>query len=213
MSRVEHDCLASWEKYCSEFEIKRWDENSFNVDFCSFSKEAYKLKKFAFVSDVARLNALYNEGGIYFDTDMLLTRSIPDNFLRNKYFVGMEDSRLCNAAAIGFSKGNHIAGSILDTYLKMESFTEDKIITKVISPFFLNVLSQDSDGLILDPSVFYPLPYKLRKFHYNKFLKPSTIGVHLWGGSWKKDEWTIKEILRYCISKFYVPKYILDYKP
>ena len=47
-------CIASWEKVCPDYEIKRWDESNFDVRQNPFIKAAYEAKKWAFVSDYAR---------------------------------------------------------------------------------------------------------------------------------------------------------------
>lgn len=47
-------CIASWQKYCPNYQIKEWNEANFDVNCCSYVKEAYKAQKWAFVSDYAR---------------------------------------------------------------------------------------------------------------------------------------------------------------
>lgn len=42
----------------------RWDESNFPIDQYSYAKEAMQAGKMAFVSDVARIYALYEWGGV-----------------------------------------------------------------------------------------------------------------------------------------------------
>ena len=63
-------CMASWKKYLPEYELKEWNEDNFDLDLFPFTREAYESRKYAFVTDVVRLYALYNEGGVYMDTDV-----------------------------------------------------------------------------------------------------------------------------------------------
>ena len=51
-------CIASWKRYCPEYEIIEWNEENFDIHFNAYVEEAYEAKKWAFVSDVARLYAL-----------------------------------------------------------------------------------------------------------------------------------------------------------
>ena len=75
-------CIDSWKKYCPEYEIIEWNEDNFDVDFCDYSHDALSRKKNgAFVSDIARLKVLYDNGGIYLDTDVELHSSL-DNLLK-----------------------------------------------------------------------------------------------------------------------------------
>ena len=64
-------CMKTWEKL-KDFKIIEWNESNFDIESNPFVREAYKNKKWAFVSDYVRAWAIYNYGGIYFDTDILL---------------------------------------------------------------------------------------------------------------------------------------------
>ena len=58
-------CIESWKRVLPGYEIKEWNESNFDINFNTYTKSAYDNKKWAFVSDVARLKALLDEGGIY----------------------------------------------------------------------------------------------------------------------------------------------------
>lgn len=62
--------ISTWQKYCPDYEIKEWNESNFDVNQNQYCREAYETKKWAFVSDYARLKILYEYGGIYMDTDV-----------------------------------------------------------------------------------------------------------------------------------------------
>lgn len=66
-------------------------ENNFNLECCDFTRESYNAKKWAFLSDCARLYIVYHEGGIYLDTDVELVKSL-DEVLNNDCFFGEETS-------------------------------------------------------------------------------------------------------------------------
>ena len=68
-------CIASWKKFCPDFEICEWNEDNCDYLAMSFMAEAYAAKKYAFVSDVMRLIVLEQYGGVYFDTDVEVVRS------------------------------------------------------------------------------------------------------------------------------------------
>ena len=79
-------CINSWRKFCPDYEIIEWNESNYNIHKIPFIAEAYDAKKYAFVSDYARLDIIYNEGGIYLDTDVELIRSL-DTLLSNNSFI------------------------------------------------------------------------------------------------------------------------------
>ena len=77
--------IESWKRFCPDYEIVRWDESNFDVTQNQYCYEAYKAKKWAFVSDYARLWILVNYGGIYMDTDVEVRKKwmrFPLSYLR-----------------------------------------------------------------------------------------------------------------------------------
>lgn len=52
-------CIESWKKFFPGYEILEWNENNFDVNCIEYAREAYAAKKWAFVSDYARLKILY----------------------------------------------------------------------------------------------------------------------------------------------------------
>ena len=82
-------CIASWKKYLPDYEIKEWNEDNFDVNVVPYTREAYAAKKYAFVSDYARFKILYEEGGLYFDTDVEVIKPFDDIIARGA-FMGCE---------------------------------------------------------------------------------------------------------------------------
>lgn len=82
-------CIESWKKYLPDYEIKEWNEDNFDVNIISYTKEAYETKKYAFVSDYARFWILYHYGGLYFDTDVEIIKPI-DDIIEKGPFMGCE---------------------------------------------------------------------------------------------------------------------------
>ena len=112
--RVKH-CIESWKKYLPDYEIIEWNEDNFDINYNDFTRKAYENKKWAFVSDVARLWVLYNEGGIYMDTDVEVYKPL-DEFLDNEGFTGFEDIHYPVTATMGAVKNNPVIKLMLDYY-------------------------------------------------------------------------------------------------
>ncbi len=83
-------CIASWQKFLPDYEIKRWDESNFDVNIIPYTQQAYESKKYAFVSDYARFWILYKFGGLYFDTDVEIIRPM-DDIIAAGPFMGCEN--------------------------------------------------------------------------------------------------------------------------
>ncbi|WP_270582801.1 glycosyltransferase family 32 protein [Bacteroides fragilis] len=108
-------CIKSWHKYLPDYEFKLWDEQSFDITSNKWCQEAYKQKKYAFVADYVRLKVLYEQGGIYLDTDIQLYKSL-NPFLSNEAFMGFERNEILSMGGMGFKKNNKIIKELLDYY-------------------------------------------------------------------------------------------------
>ena len=84
-----NECINSWKEVLPDYEIICWDEGKFDIKSVPFVNEAYAEKKWAFAADYIRVYALFNEGGIYLDSDVLVKKSF-DAFLNNKLFTAVE---------------------------------------------------------------------------------------------------------------------------
>ena len=94
LPKLAYQCIESWKKYLPDYEIKCWNEENSDLDECAFVREAYDNKKWAFVADYIRTKAIYEYGGIYFDTDMEITKPIDNIIKENQGFLGVEDSHM-----------------------------------------------------------------------------------------------------------------------
>ena len=107
--------IANWQKHCPGYEIKEWNENNFDIRLNRYCEEAYATKKWAFVSDVARLWALVHEGGVYMDTDVELVRPL-DRLLTNKAFLGFEGTQWVGTNLIGAEPSHSFFIELLKSY-------------------------------------------------------------------------------------------------
>ncbi len=154
--------LNSWKKHCPNYEFKLWNEDNFDVSSHEFTKYAYKLKKYAFVSDVVRLYAVYTEGGIYFDLGVEMFKSIDD--LVNScdaFFAFQNEILITTGLGFGADKGNIIVKNMLEVYNNID-ITEDTKFSSIACPKFntqtlvkicpqikMNGMAQNIDGIRL----------------------------------------------------------------
>ena len=109
--------IRSWSKFCPDYEIKLWSEKNFDIESHPFMKAAYDTKAWAFVSDYARLKIIYEEGGVYLDTDVELLKPL-DELLENECYIGIEQNgNRCNTG-LGFGAEIHspVVKKMLDAY-------------------------------------------------------------------------------------------------
>ena len=122
LPKLAKKCIQSWKKYLPDYEIIKWSEENFDINECPFVKEAYEKKKYAFVADYARTKALKEMGGIYFDTDMEVTKNIDDLFISDT-FLGIEDTGYV-AVGVWYEKNKNalLPTELLKIYKNMSGF-------------------------------------------------------------------------------------------
>lgn len=193
LSKLALKCIESWKKYLPDYEIKLWNEDNFDFNQNEFVKQAYINKKWAFVSDYARLKAISEYGGLYFDTDIEIVKDI-GNILKQECFMGIEDSKLVNAAIIGASKPhNKFIDEMVKIYESHDKFDIENIytisipaqITKKLNEYGFdkesNNIQKLSNGVSVYPrEYFYPLSYD----HQNNVFTENTCAIHHFDATW-----------------------------
>lgn len=136
-------CIASWKKYCPNYEIIEWNEHNFDIYLNGYTKMCYEEKKYAFLSDYARLVIIKEQGGIYFDTDVEVIRNI-DELLMQEAFYGFENEAFV-ATGLGFGAvpGHESVRLLLAAYDRYQKGTQG-----VMTCPALNTQALETAGLI-----------------------------------------------------------------
>lgn len=213
-------CIASWKKYFPDYEIKRWDENNFDVNIIPYTKEAYAAKKYAFVSDYARFWILYRYGGLYFDTDVEVIRSMDDIITRGPFMgcqgeaeqlvKGSRDKATALGVApglgLGVNPGLGLYKKLLDIYEGMH-FDRDSngvplyTVVDITTDLLVKEGLENTNGIQYIGGVYiYPVDYFNPISIVTKKLKitKNTRSIHHFMASWMKESIfsKIKDILR-----------------
>ncbi|KML27270.1 MULTISPECIES: glycosyltransferase family 32 protein [Priestia] len=202
-------CIDTWKNHLSDYEIIEWNEKIFDINCNSYVKEAYDSKKFAFVSDYARIHALYNFGGIYLDTDVEVFKSF-DNLLHHDSFWGFEQENFIATSTIGAAKENKIIKVFLDSYGEKSFIKKDgrfdqstnvAIVTKILENIGLkkNGEYQEIDGI----GTFYPQTYFSPYDYINcrKQITKDTYAMHHFYKSWLPPKARLKSNLKVLTAK------------
>ncbi|WP_203287284.1 glycosyltransferase [Metabacillus sp. cB07] len=193
-------CINSWRNHLSEYEIIEWNEQNFDVNCNSYTKQAYRLKKYAFVSDYVRVYALYQYGGIYLDTDVEVFKSF-DTFLHHQLFWGFEQENYIATSTIGAAKKDTFIKMFLDSYehknFKNDDGTLDQITNVAIVSELLSKGGVKLNGKyqeIEKLGVFYPQTYfsPFDYINYRIFKTENTYAMHHFYKSWLPPKARIK---------------------
>ncbi len=187
------NCIESWKKFCPDYEIVEWNEDNFDVHICPYVSEAYKQKKWAFVSDYARFWILFNYGGLYFDTDVEIINSI-DAVVKKGPFMGIEPTGgVAPGLGIGAEKGMNIYSEILTYYKELHFMNEDGTLNEhTVVEYTSNILEKHgwrkeekivqniSDITIYPDEYFCPYNYNTGKLT----ITSNTVSIHHYTASW-----------------------------
>lgn len=186
-------CIQSWRKFFPGYQIKKWDEDNFDIaSAVPYVQEAYKHKKYAFVSDYVRLYALYTEGGIYFDTDVEVLKPMNDIIETNKFIMGFEDRDKLSTAVIASSLNVSHIKVLLDDYSIRHFVNADgdlDLTTNVvtITKYFESIgLKLNNTEQCVDEIHFFPADYfSPQSWESGKYrLTANTYTIHFFAGTW-----------------------------
>ena len=190
-------CIDSWRKFFSDYEIKEWNEDNFDVNIIKYTQDAYNAKKYAFVSDYARIWILYNYGGVYFDTDVEVISSMTD-IIEKGPFMGFEinnstENKIAVNPGLGIGSPSRLElyKDILDVYSNLNFWIGSKINLYAIVRITTDILTinglknvdgaQTVNGITIYPSEFFN-PLDSLTGRLNKTANTRTI--HWYDNSW-----------------------------
>lgn len=192
LPKLALECIASWKKHLPDYEIKEWNESNFPIDDYIFAKEALANRKFAHVSDVCRLHALKEEGGIYMDTDVEVLKSL-DSFLHHTAFSGFENDDFVPTGIMASENEGEWVQELLEYYHNkpfvntdgsLETISNTFIITKMMKRkgFKMNNRFQE----IKEYVAFYPNEYFCPKSYKTGSidLTENSYCIHHFAKSW-----------------------------
>ena len=198
-------CIRSWKKMCPDYKIICWDESNFDVSVHPFVQAAYVAKKWAFVSDYARLKVVYEYGGIYLDTDVELKKNL-DSLRYNQCYIGIQqDGFLCNTGlGFGATKFNPVVKKMLEKYDGL-LFSEDRVL-ELACPA-LNDAAIRKYGTIkneeiteLEEVTVYPPKY-FDPYGGKNLLCEETYSIHHYAASWTKKRNVFKRKIARLIGQ------------
>lgn len=195
ISTKHQSFIDGWKDKLIDYNFKLWNESNTPMSL-SYLKKAYKNKNWANISNYVRLYAIYQEGGIYLDTDIEVLKSF-DDLLNQRCFLGFEVDQVeanhaINNAVIGAIPKHPVIGEIMDKLLQEFDGTEQAHLSSpVLTTRILRDKGLNSYGdQYLDDVHLYPKEY-FYPFAWNEQFSPeciqdNTYCVHFMDMSWKK---------------------------
>lgn len=211
---IVQKCLESWQRYMPDYEIRRWDETNIDVNASPFMREAYEMKKFAYVSDYARYKILNDNGGVFLDTDVELIKSF-SHLLDNDVVLGINKHVKKNIVFVNpgvfmaATKGSSLINEVLSFYDTLHFIDENgapdyshsspRVLTSILIKrhgFKVKDMTQTLEGNIkvMNSDFFDPInPRKL--FGQKLEITENTVAIHHGAASWMPMSKKIKRLL------------------
>lgn len=213
--------MDTWVKFCPDYEIIRWDESNYDLEKNDYVKEAYRCRKWAFLTDYVRLDVVYQEGGIYLDTDVELVRSL-DPLLECACFMGMEQ---VGTVATGLGFGAEAGHPFLmenkrvyeeNSFIQPDGTFKPEICVKITTRLLENLglvnenRIQDVGGVRIYPTEYFcPLVMGTNRLR----ITENTYSIHHYSASWYTGNALVKKIkYRLIPVKVFIKKYFLGRK-
>lgn len=187
--------MESWKKFCPDYEIKEWNESNYDITKIGYTKNAFDHKQWAFVSDYARLDILYEYGGIYLDTDVELIKPL-DDLLNLTGFMGFDHLGLCNTGnGFGAIPKLPIIQELRNDYESINCIKENGDFDQTTCPIFQTEfllkkgLRKDNSLQEIDGLTIFPIEYFCPKNSITGeiHLTKNTYSIHHFDGSWSNN--------------------------
>lgn len=181
-------CIQSWKKTMPDYELKLWNEDNFDINSIPYMKKCYEMRKWAFITDYVRLYALYNEGGVYLDTDVVALRPF-DSLLDCNAFWGIEAVSEENyvfpeSGVFGAVKGFDVLKEIMNYYLQLgeQHLTTEEFarLCNCTAPENRSIFKEDGSlQLVTAPVAIYNT---LQKYGFKHIIKNQKLDndIYIW---------------------------------
>lgn len=192
-------CIKSWKRHCRGYEIIEWNEENYDISAAPlYVRQAYEAKKWAFVTDYVRLDVVYQNGGIYLDTDVEVIRNL-DRFLSNKAFFGLENAQyVATGLGFGAERGSPILAEMMADYQEIPFVLPDGSYDQTPCPvrntevLLCHGFKQDGTEQMLDGEEIhiYPQDFFCPRSYSTGTLRrtKNTHTVHWYSASWLSEE-------------------------
>lgn len=213
--------ISTWQKYCPDYEIKEWNESNFDINQNQYCREAYEAKKWAFVSDYARLKVLYDYGGIYMDTDVEVCKPL-DYLASYGFWSGFESESQIPTGIMASCRDNELLGYLLsyynDKHFKKKDGSYDTTtnvitITQMIKAKY-DIELNNTFQIFGDNNAIFPFEYFCAKSTEDGKIKKTenTYTVHHFAGSWLTPYEVIRHKTKLLLVSVFGKKLIMCLK-
>lgn len=197
----DQKCIESWKKFCPDYKIIEWNESNYDVNKNEYMKEAYEAHRWGFVPDFARLDIIYQYGGIYLDTDVELLCNLDDLLCQEGFMAFESETSVAPGLIIAAESGNAMIKDMRDRIYNGRHFrrmdgTYDTVASPKMATEYLerrglvcNNELQIVAGIRIYPKEYFcPKDYVTGQIH----ITPNTYSIHHYNASWqtaKQKKW------------------------
>ena len=213
--------IDAWKKMCPDYKFMKWDEDNFDISKYKYTQQAYDNKKWAFVSDVCRLEKMYEYGGVYLDVKTEILKPL-DDLLDHEMFVGFEQDNMIQMGVFGAKERHPIIKNILSKYYEKEHLLDEGGIVNIRT---INDRAQEellklgmkaeNSFQQLNGFTVYPKEYFCPRYWNSSrqdTITDNTYTIHYFGGSWhgEHDRKRLEVLRQEPLVSIIVPVYKVE---
>ena len=187
-------CMGTWQ-LLEGYESRQWAMgDAQKMPLPPVIKQALELKEWAIAADYVRLHAVYAEGGVYFDSDVIVAKPLPDEMLGHRFFTSVECFGFVTglqAAIFGAEPGHPFVKSCMDWYWGLSEGGIGQVLShEIIAPHVFAKIAEGygfngkNEAQYLPEGIAIYQHDALAGFHDQ--VTANTVAWHVCHGSWRK---------------------------
>jgi mannosyltransferase OCH1-like enzyme len=186
--------IETWRAHNPDYEMMLWNEQNIDLTL-PYLKRAYAHRNWANVSNLVRLLALHEHGGVYLDIDIEARRGFAP-LMRHEAFCGFQleekNPDWVNNAVLGAVPRHPFVTqairSLVRTYDGVEeaNLSGPQLMTRLLVRKGLSRYADEGarvDGVFVAPRRYF-YPYSWGEEFAESCVTPDTYTVHFWARSW-----------------------------
>ena len=213
MNHILRQCVKTFPKL-GKNQIICWNEGNTYVYENVLTRFLAEKNEWAFVSDYIRLKVLYEQGGIYLDTDIQVLKPLPKEWYEADLIVGYAFDDIVSTAFIMVSPRHpfikYLLG-MLEGYLKdNQKVVNNGYFTQAFLDFYSGFRLDGEFREFAKGCFIYPRNY----FDSATFQCDAGYSIHHGMGAWHNPKSLVKRILRPTVKllRYYVKPFGIWYQ-
>lgn len=199
--------VQEWREKLPDWEFKFWNDQNFDLSQYAFSEKMFQAGKLGYAADELRYAVLYQYGGFYLDTDMIVKKDLAP-FLKQRMVWGFQYDNSILTSFIGAEAKEPLLAKILDVYAgrrfpelqnDMQNMTSNPVVTKILMKLYPEFRMNGKQQELASGILVYPRDY----FTYASRNRSANYMEHLFDNSWGSANLGLRGRFKHIFKTFF----------